>query len=93
MVRNGEVKPKQCDDGADQPLGLPQRQAKDRTQRQCGGDRQCRVMRLPARRGPRLRPPRRTASSVNQTVRLPRRFNAASYSAQFVTRYRGLGMG
>jgi hypothetical protein len=45
MVRNGEVKPEQCDDGADQPLGLPQRQAKDRAQRQRGGDRQCRTSR------------------------------------------------
>jgi hypothetical protein len=33
-----------------------------------------------------------TASSVNHTVKLPRGLNEASYSAQFVTRYRGLGM-
>ena len=32
------------------------------------------------------------AASVNQTVRLPRRRNAASYSGWFVTRYRGLGI-
>jgi hypothetical protein len=32
------------------------------------------------------------ASSVNQTVKLPRRFKEASYSAQFVTRFRGFGM-
>jgi hypothetical protein len=32
-----------------------------------------------------------TASSVNHTVRLPRRINAASYSGQFVTRYLALG--
>jgi hypothetical protein len=32
------------------------------------------------------------AASVNQTVRLPRWRRAASYSAQFVTRCRCLGM-
>src|SRR5271154_3909922 len=31
-----------------------------------------------------------TASSVNHTVRLPRRTSAASYSGQFVTRYPAL---
>src|ERR1700678_2613992 len=32
------------------------------------------------------------ASSVNHTVRLPRRISAASYSGQFVTRYRAFGI-
>src|SRR4051794_2085103 len=32
------------------------------------------------------------ASAENQTVRLPRRRRLASYSAQFVTRYRCLGI-
>src|SRR5205823_13806167 len=32
------------------------------------------------------------ASSVNHTVRLPRWTNAASYSGQFATRYRALGI-
>ena len=32
------------------------------------------------------------AASVNHTVRLPRRRRAASYSAQFVTRWHCLGM-
>jgi hypothetical protein len=31
-------------------------------------------------------------SSVNHTAKLPRFLNEASYSDQFVTRYRGLGM-
>ena len=30
IVWNGEVKPEQADDGADQSLSLPQREAKDR---------------------------------------------------------------
>ena len=66
MVRHREVKPEQSDDGADQPLGLPQRQAKDRAHRQRRGDRQGRVMRLAARRGSRLRPPR-----LDRLVRKP----------------------
>ena len=66
MVRHGEVKPEQSDDGADQPLGLPQRQAKDRAQHQRRGDRQRRVMRLAARRGSRLGPPR-----LDRLVRKP----------------------
>jgi hypothetical protein len=45
-----------------------------------------------AGRGSRFGPPRAIASSVNQTVRLPRRLNAASYSGRFVTRYRGRGI-
>jgi len=49
MVRHGEIKSEQSDDGADQPLGLPQRQAKDRAQRQRCGDRQGRVVRLTRR--------------------------------------------
>jgi hypothetical protein len=48
VVRHREVKPKQFDDGADQPLGLPQRQAKHQAHRQCRADRQGGVMRLAA---------------------------------------------
>src|SRR3984957_18255950 len=57
MVRNTEVKPEQSDDRADKPLGLPQRQAKDRTQHQRRGNRQRRVMRLAAWRSSRLPSP------------------------------------
>jgi hypothetical protein len=46
VVWHGEVKPRQSDDGVDQPLGLPQRRAKDCAQRQCRGDRQGRVVPL-----------------------------------------------
>ena len=58
MVRHREIKSEQSDDGADQPLGLPQPQAKDHAHRQGRGDRQGRVVRLAAWRGSRLRPPR-----------------------------------
>ena len=92
MVRRGEIKSEQSDDGADQPLGLPQRQAKDRAQRRLRGDRHGGIMRLAAWCGSRLRAPRLDRLVCKPQVRLPRRFNAASYSAQFVTRYRGLGM-
>jgi hypothetical protein len=39
MVRHGEFQAKQMQDGADQALGLPQRQAEHRTQRQRRGNR------------------------------------------------------
>ena len=58
MIRHGEVKSEQSGDGADQPLRLPQRQAKDHAHRQRRGDRQGRVVRLTAGRGSRLRPQR-----------------------------------
>jgi glutathione S-transferase len=58
VVRHRQIKPKQSDDGFDQPLGLPQPQAKDHAHRQRGGDRQGRIMRLAPRRGSRLRSPR-----------------------------------
>jgi hypothetical protein len=40
VVRHREVKPEQCDDGADQPLGLAQRQSEHHAHRQGRGDRQ-----------------------------------------------------
>src|SRR5271165_2123178 len=58
VVRHREVKPEQTDDRADEPLGLPQRQAKDHAYRQRRGDRQGRIVRLAAWRGSRLRSPR-----------------------------------
>jgi ABC-type antimicrobial peptide transport system ATPase subunit len=39
MVRHGEFQAKQMQDGADQALGLPQRQAEHRTKRQRRGNR------------------------------------------------------
>ena len=59
VVRHGEVEPEQAEDGADQALGLAQRKAEHRPQRQRRGDRQRRVVRLPAGRGPGLRLPGR----------------------------------
>ena len=72
VVRHGEIETEQLEDGADQPLGLAQRQAEHRAQRQRRRDRQVGVARLAA---PLVRGSARhasIASSVNQTVRLPR---------------------
>ena len=54
VVRHREVEAKKGDDGADQALGLAQRQAEHRTQRQRRRDRQSRVAGLPTPRGARL---------------------------------------
>ena len=59
MVRNGQIKPEQPEDGADQPFGLAQRQAEHGPQRQGRQDRQGRVVRLAARRGAGHRAPGR----------------------------------
>ena len=48
VVRHRQSEAKQSDDGADQPFGLAQRQAEHRPQRQCRGNGQGRVARLPA---------------------------------------------
>src|SRR5215218_4743326 len=48
MIGDGEVQPEQADDGADQPFGLPERQAEDGSQGQRRQDRQGRVVGLPA---------------------------------------------
>src|SRR3984885_760024 len=55
-------------------------------------DRKGRVMRLAAGRGSQLSPHAWIASSVKEMVRLPRCLNEASYSDQFVIRYRALGI-
>src|SRR3954471_4642525 len=48
MIGDGEVQPEQADDGADQPFGLPERQAEDGSQGQRRQDCQGRVVGLPA---------------------------------------------
>src|SRR4051794_11879766 len=48
MIGDGEVQSEQADDGADQPFGLPERQAEDGSQGQRRQDRQGRVVGLPA---------------------------------------------
>jgi len=50
VVRHREIKTEQGDDGADQPFGLPQGQAKHRFQRQRRRDRQLRITPLAASR-------------------------------------------
>jgi hypothetical protein len=57
VVRHREVKPKQVDEGADQPFGLAQGQAEDGAQGQRRGDRQGRIGGLPPACGARLSPP------------------------------------
>ena len=51
VIRHRESEAEQIDDGADEPLGLPQCQTEDCAHRQRRGDRQGRIMRLPAGRG------------------------------------------
>ncbi len=71
VVRHGQIEPEQADDGADQALCLAPGQAKHGPDRECRQDRQGRIPGLPARARARRRPAS-MASSVNQTVRLPR---------------------
>src|SRR5712672_399900 len=59
MVGRCEIKIKQPKKGRDQPFGLAERQAENRPQRQRRRDRQRRVARLAAARGPWLGLPRR----------------------------------
>jgi hypothetical protein len=57
MVRHRQIQPDQLEQGADQPFGLAQRLVKHCPQDQRRLDREVRVTRLTARRGPRRRPP------------------------------------
>src|SRR3954462_10983620 len=91
MVRHREIEVEQLQDGADQPLGLAQRQAEHGPQGQRRCDRQAGVARLTAPAGARLSSPGR-ASGVNHTVRLPRARRPASYAAQLMTRCCCFGM-
>lgn len=50
VVRHREIETEQGDDGADQPFGLPQGQAKHRFQRHRRRDRQLRITPLAASR-------------------------------------------
>jgi hypothetical protein len=73
MVRHGEIEPEKRDDGADEPLGLPQCQTEDRPHGQRRGDRQSRIMRLPAGRGAGFGPPcrdRHVGEPYHQTAPL-----------------------
>ena len=54
MVWHGQVEPEQANDGTDQTLGLPQRQAEYRAHRQGGVDRQSGITPLTTWRGPRF---------------------------------------
>ena len=74
MIRHDETETEPGDDGADQLLGLPQRQAEHRFQRQRRRDRQARVAWLAASPGPRLRFPRhdcRAGEPDRQAAALP----------------------
>ena len=92
MVRNCEIKTEETNDRADQAFGLPQAQPKHRSKGQRCRDRQLRISRLTTPGGAWLSLPGSIASSVTQTVTLPRRRSAASYSGQLVTRCRWRGM-
>ena len=77
VVRHIKLQPEQADDGADQAFGLPQRQAKHGPERECCEDGE-RYQGCPPEvvRGAARQPA--IASSVNQTVKLPRWRKAAS---------------
>jgi len=73
MVRDGEIKTKQADDGSNQFLGLPQGQAEHRPQCQRRRDCQGRVVWLAAPCGPRFGTPggdRRLGEPDRQTAAL-----------------------
>jgi hypothetical protein len=85
VVRDCQSEPVQVDDGTDQPLGLPQRQTGHDPDRQCRQDSPGATTSA-ARPGPcGLAFQTLTASSVNHTVKLPRRHKKASYAAELVT--------
>ena len=92
MVRHGQIEPEQVEDRADQPFGLAQRQAEHRPQRQRRSDRQGRIMGLPAPGRAGLGPPGRDRFLREPDRQATPLAQAASYSGQFVTRYRCLGM-
>ena len=81
MIRHRQIQPHQLEQGADQPLGLPQRLVKHCPQDQRCLDREIRVARLAARRGPRRRPPR-----GDRLFREPDRQRAALAQASLVDR-------
>src|SRR5271165_3431260 len=59
VIRHRESEAEQIDDRADEPFSLPQCQTEDRAHRQRRGDRQGRIMGLPAGRGSGFCTPRR----------------------------------
>ena len=72
MVRHREIEPEQAHEGADQAFGLPERQAEHGPERQGRQDGKLEYQGCPPRvvRGSALQAA--IASSVNQTVKLPR---------------------
>jgi hypothetical protein len=68
MIGHGEIKTEQANERPDQPFGLAQSQAKDGAQGERRRDRQGRVVRLPAARGPGC-----SAPSRDRRVREPYR--------------------
>jgi hypothetical protein len=91
VIRDGDINPEHVGDRSQHALGLTQRLMDPAKRETClDGDR--RIDRLSARSPVAGACHAATASSVNHTVRLPRRTNAASYSGQFVTRYRATGI-
>src|SRR4051794_33756799 len=79
VVRHGEVEPEQADDGADQPFGLPVRQAEYGLERQRRQDRQVGIRGLPAPARAPLGLPR-----LDRLVRKPDRQAAAPAQALVV---------
>jgi hypothetical protein len=81
VVRHREIEAKQLQDGADQPLGLAQRQAEHRPQGQRRRDRQIGVAGLPAPGGTRRCRPGR-----DRLRREPHRQAAAGAEARVIRR-------
>jgi hypothetical protein len=90
VMRDGNMDPEPIGDRTKQLLGLAERSVEHQAKREAGLDGDRRIDRLTAPVAGACHAA--TASSVNHTVRLPRRTSAASYSDQFVTRYLAFGI-
>jgi hypothetical protein len=86
VIRDGDIDAEHVGDRSQHALGLTQRLMKHQAKREARLDGDRRIDGLTAPLAGSGGVPASTASSVNHTIRLPRRINAASYSGQFVTR-------
>ena len=85
VVGNADGQTEQGGQRAQQPFGLPPGPTKGQAQQVPGLDGDVCILRRPASPARLGRMPRRSASGVTHTVRLPRCWSALSYSGQLVT--------
>ena len=93
MIRHRQIQAEQVHDRTQHAFGLTPRPTERQPQHQPRFDRDVRIVscgrpRRPVAAGTQAA----IASGVTQTVRLPRRRSAASYSAQFSILYRAFGI-